>query len=168
MKSDIVNSLQKLNRLMQRYSSKVNPNSQGRAQGRVLRVVFENDGIIAKELAAILDIRPSSLTDKLDKLEEDGNLVRVRDRRDMRIVRIYITDRGKEVIARRAKEKGVVKKEFSDCLTQEEKDLFCNLCTKMSNSLKEIIQEEAERSNLVLLELKNKQSQQDDDISIIK
>ena len=156
MRRNVTDHIKRLTRVMQRYSSKVNPSSQGRAQGRVLRIIYENEGLCAKDLAAILDIRPSSFTDKLDKLEEDGNVQRVRNRNDMRIVQVYITEKGKEVLRNRMKQKGVVMSDYTDCLSDEENDLFCSFCDRLTNRMEEIVEEEVKKSNLIIMEIKNK------------
>ncbi|WP_027400396.1 MarR family transcriptional regulator [Anaerovorax odorimutans] len=141
-KNDVLESFQRLGRNIKRRIPPTMPNTHGRAQGKTLRLIEQNDGIRANELAILLDIRPSSLTQKLDKLEIDGNIKRIRDRRDARVVRIYITDEGREALEQRKKERQQIKQDFSDCLTEREKEIFCELCDRLSNNLERIREEE--------------------------
>ena len=166
MKKDVIDSFEKMKRQLQRYSARVNPQSQSRAQGKVLRVIYENDGIIAKDLAALLEVTPPGLSHKLEKLEEDGNIIRVRERKDLRIVKVFITRKGLETIAQRNREKGSGRSEFTDCLTESESALFCELCERMSARLEEIVLEEMKKTNLVLFELQKKKQTSSDDISM--
>ena len=152
MKNDILDSMKRLNRVIKRHESVMNPISYGRGQGRMLRLIMDKEGITARELALLMDIRPPSLTEKLDRLEADGNAMRVRDRNDMRVVRIYITDKGRESVERRATEKNTVSRDFADCLTKEEKKLFCNLTDRLIKRMEQItIEEQAEKDNIVLM-----------------
>ena len=150
MKNDILESIKKLNRGIKRQESIVNPGTRGRGQGKVLHIIMKNEGITAKELAMLLDIRPPSLTEKLDKLEADGNIVRTRDRRDMRVVHIFITEQGKEAVFRRAQEKNIMTREFSDCLSEEEKSLFCELCLRMSGNIEEMLKDKKEETDKLI------------------
>ena len=141
-KNEVLDAIQRLGRNIKRRSSVLTPDTHGRAQGKTLRLIEQNNGIRANELAEMLDIRPSSLTQKLDKLEEDGNIRCVRDRRDARVVRIYITDMGQEALEVREKEREQITRDFSDCLSEEEKEFFCALCDRLSDNLERIREEE--------------------------
>ena len=161
MKNDILDSIKRLNRATKRHAAVINPNSHGRGQGNTLRLVMENEGISSSELAFLLDIRPPSLTDKLDKLEADGNVVRLRDKRDMRIIRVYITEKGREVVIRREKEKALIRQDFSDCLSIEEKALFCSFCERLAISMEQFAKEERERrSNVIEMRLEEPKQQE--------
>ena len=154
MKTDVLDTIKRLNRVTKRYASVINPNSHGRGQGNVLRLTMENEGISSKELAFLLDIRPPSLTDKLDKLELDGNVIRVRDKRDMRVSRIYITEKGRAAVSRREQEKGIISRDFSDCFSKEEKQLFCSLCERLASEMEHLAEEErVQRNNVIEMRL---------------
>ncbi len=151
-KHDIQDAIQRLGRNIKRKSSPTMPDTYGRAQGKTLRLIERNDGIVANDLALLLDIRPSSLTQKLNMLEQDGNIMRVRDRRDARVVHIHITEQGREALEMRDKERDKIKRDFSDCLSEDEKEMFCVLCDRLSDSLEKIREEErAMHADIVML-----------------
>ena len=143
----MLDAIQRLSRNIKRRSSS-RGSAHGRAQGKTLRLIAQNDGIRANDLAKMLDIRPPSLTQKLNKLEEDGNIRRERDLRDARVIRLYITEIGKESLRRRDLERDRVTRDFCDCLTPEEKALFCRLCGRLSDNLEAICQQEKEMYEL--------------------
>lgn len=122
---------------MQRHSLDMNPLHNGRGQGSVLRLIYENEGLYAKELAEMLDIRPASLTNKLDQLEADGNIKRVRDPKDMRLIRLYMTEHGVQTLDTRKQLVANNKYDFVDCLTPQERELFDELCEKLINGMEE-------------------------------
>jgi DNA-binding MarR family transcriptional regulator len=63
----------------------------------VLGVLGHTDGGVShRELAAHLGVTPATLTPVVDALEEAGELTRERDPADRRVVRLTITERGRE------------------------------------------------------------------------
>jgi|GEM_PF-1541147 len=150
MKSDIFELIKKMNRMIKRLSAVTRKDNQNRGQGRTLHLIMENNGISPKELAGILDIRPSSLTVKLDKLEADGNIRRIRDRHDARIVRLYITNKGKESVAQRLKEKDN-RNDFFNGFSTEEKEIFCTLSEKFCAEIETMIKKAENKKNRAAL-----------------
>jgi DNA-binding MarR family transcriptional regulator len=75
----------------------------------LLRLREANDETLsAGALADMLDLSPSAMTNRLDRLEEDGLVKRARDTEDRRSVNVSLTPRGEEVVGqaveRQAKE----------------------------------------------------------------
>lgn len=66
------------------------------SQSRVLAVIKKHGSITQGELSEILDIRPSSTSELLNKLETKGLIERKPDEKDGRINRITLTDKGLE------------------------------------------------------------------------
>ncbi len=62
----------------------------------VLGALIEHDGCSHRDLAGRLRLAPATLTPVLDSLEAAGALIRVRDGVDRRVVRVSITDPGRE------------------------------------------------------------------------
>ncbi len=62
----------------------------------VLGALVEHDGCSHRDLAGRLRLAPATLTPVLDSLEAAGALTRVRDGVDRRVVRVSITDSGRE------------------------------------------------------------------------
>ncbi|WP_214370974.1 MarR family winged helix-turn-helix transcriptional regulator [Pseudonocardia sp. H11422] len=62
----------------------------------VLGVLAHRDGLSHRELAGRLGVTPATLTPVVDVLEDAGELRRDRDRADRRIVRLFITQAGRD------------------------------------------------------------------------
>jgi DNA-binding MarR family transcriptional regulator len=75
-------------RKLEEHEIEINP-----AQGRIMFVLWENDGIAINELAKKTSLAKSTLTSMLDRLEEAGHLVRVRSEEDRRKVLIERTEK---------------------------------------------------------------------------
>jgi DNA-binding MarR family transcriptional regulator len=75
-------------RKLKEYQVEINP-----AQGRIMFVLWRNDGIPLSELAKETSLGKSTLTSMLDRLEESGYVARVRSQKDRREVLIKRTEK---------------------------------------------------------------------------
>ena len=66
-----------------------------RGQGRILRLLNLSDGLAQRDVAQLLDIRPQSLGELLNKLETGGFVERRSDEMDKRVQRVYLTAEGR-------------------------------------------------------------------------
>lgn len=62
------------------------------AQGRILFVLWERDGIAISELSVQTGLAKTTLTSMLDRLEASGHIMRLFDPKDRRKVVIRLTD----------------------------------------------------------------------------
>ena len=139
---DIAEAIKYLNRMLRRRGAVLNSQSYGRGHGRLLRLIAEKDGITNKELAEAMNIRPPSLTKKLAILEKDGNIYRLRDERDKRLVRIHISEQGKQTLEKRRQEELTLNKQFYACLSEEEQAVFYHLCYRMIADMEKQLKKE--------------------------
>lgn len=65
-------------------------------QANLLSVIKENDGFTQNELADILGVKSSSMSERLNKLENLGYIMRTIDESNLRCKRIYITTEGRK------------------------------------------------------------------------
>lgn len=79
-------------KLKQNSIEEINP-----AQGRIMVVLWQQDGISIQELARITSLGKSTLTSMLDRLEEAGYIQRVPCAQDRRKILIYVTQRDQKV-----------------------------------------------------------------------
>jgi len=67
------------------------------AQGRLLYVLWQEDGIPIVELAQKTGLAKTTLTSMLDRMESAGLIVRVLDKTDRRQTRIALTEEAREL-----------------------------------------------------------------------
>jgi MarR family transcriptional regulator, organic hydroperoxide resistance regulator len=67
-----------------------------RSQASVLCKLYAQNGLTQSEIAQQLSIQGATLTDMLQRMEEAGSVTRRRDAEDNRLVRVYLTDMGRE------------------------------------------------------------------------
>lgn len=106
------------------------------ARERVLRLIREEDGISQRKLAALLSIRPQSLSELLAKLEKDGYITRRQNPDDKREIFVELTESGEQ----RAKEVETVREQqavnFFSALSTEEQEKLSELLDKLLQSRK--------------------------------
>ncbi|NLL38673.1 MAG: winged helix-turn-helix transcriptional regulator [Clostridiales bacterium] len=131
----ITEAVMRLDRVLRRRPPfvPVKPRVSHRAM-RLLQIVSHNEGITSRELAEQLDIRPSSLTEMLGRLESDNLISRERDSQDLRVWRISLTEDGKKLLEKAA-EPWKAQDDFSDILSEDEIKTFLELCHKLSDGL---------------------------------
>ena len=61
-----------------------------------LKILVAEDDVTAGRLAEVLDIKPSSVTQIIKKLEEAGTVMREKSATDSRVTLVKITDKGRE------------------------------------------------------------------------
>ncbi|MCL2136159.1 MAG: MarR family transcriptional regulator [Coriobacteriia bacterium] len=104
-----------------------------RGQGRLLFMLSQHDGVFIKDIVEAFDIRPSSASELVAKLEKQG-LVRVEsDDEDKRARKVFLTDEGK-VLADQMKPEH---DDLFDGLSEEEQTQLLGLLKKMNTSLTE-------------------------------
>src|SRR5262245_5102935 len=67
-----------------------------RAQAFLLCRLFEQDGMSQSEIADQLSVQGATITNMLQRMEESGLVIRRRDTDDNRLVRVYLTDAGRD------------------------------------------------------------------------
>lgn len=107
----------------------------GRGVFRLLSLIRETPGISTRELAEGLDVRPSSLNEKLARLEEAEILRRVRDAEDQRVFLLELLPKGEAHL----EEIRAVRKDMNEALggilTEEEASQLTGLLHKLAEGL---------------------------------
>lgn len=67
------------------------------AQGRILYVLWQEDGIPIVELSQKTGLAKTTLTSMLDRMESTNLIVRVFDKTDRRQIRIVLTEKAREL-----------------------------------------------------------------------
>lgn len=67
-----------------------------RGQAVLLCAVVKLDGMTQSELAERLAVQGATVTNMLQRMEESGLVVRRRDADDNRLVRVYVTESGRQ------------------------------------------------------------------------
>lgn len=105
------------------------------AQINILEIINNNPGIIQKEIASIINIKASSMTELVSKLKSKDLIYRKKDDMDLRIIRLFITDKGKEELKNITKIRDENEKSIFKSLNEDEKENLYFLLKKINESL---------------------------------
>jgi len=118
-------------KILARYElSKISP-----AQGRILFVLWNKDGISIQELAQKTSLGKSTLTSMLDRLEQGGFVKRVPSKEDRRAILIKLTEKDRkcrDLYTKITKEKAAV---FYEGFTSKEIDAFEHYLQRVFDNL---------------------------------
>ena len=106
-----------------------------RGQERVLTMVSMKEGINQKDLAFLLGIRPQTLGEMLQKLEERGMVERKKSEADGRVIEVTLTDKGRERAAEIAECRAVAAADMFAVLTEGEKEQLGAILDKLAGEL---------------------------------
>ena len=84
-------------RLLNKFLAQKNITAFNGEQGRILHVLWENDGISNRELSKKSGLAMSSLTTMIERMEEKKLLERRVDENDKRKILIFLTDYAKSL-----------------------------------------------------------------------
>jgi DNA-binding MarR family transcriptional regulator len=126
-----VMNMQTINRYLRTMASNQSENPVTRVQWLLLRHLQRNDSCSIGELAEHLDVRSSTMSQMVDRLEKNGIVYRASNQKDARIKTVILSEKGKEII----QEREMI---WVDSLAQpfqnfstEEKETLLNLMDKL-------------------------------------
>lgn len=135
---------QVVNLISRFVESKANEEGVTFVQGRFLHYISskKQGSICQKDIEKEFDIRRSSATEMLQKLEKNGLIERIEDDKDKRSKRIHITDKGREI------EKTIFgficefEKQIKKGISSEEINVFFEVISKIKLNLENVFKEE--------------------------
>ena len=119
-------------RILKEYGIEINS-----AQGRVMFALWQGDGISINELAKKTQLKKSTLTSMLDRLENMGYVRRQRCRKDRRKILIKRTNKDKNLENRYVELSGEITKLFYKGFSKSETDRFEDDLAKILENLTE-------------------------------
>lgn len=107
---------------------------RGPGQGRIMGMIARHEPISQKELLDMADIRPSSLSEILGKIEGEGYIRRQKDEEDKRSVVISMTDEGRGIVEQTMTARRDYAQSLFSCLSLEEQEQLVQLLEKLAAS----------------------------------
>jgi len=129
-------------RTLKEYNIEINS-----AQGRIMFALWQADGISINELAKKTQLKKSTLTSMLDRLENMGYVRRQRSKKDRRIILIKRTNKDKNLESRYVELSQEITKLFYKGFSKNEIDRFENDLAKILDNLTAFEKEQSGRSN---------------------
>ena len=84
-------------RLFDRMLAEADVDAFNGAQGRILYILWQGDGLTISQISAQTSLANTTLTSKLDRMEQSGLIVRSPSPSDRRALLIHLTDKAKSL-----------------------------------------------------------------------
>lgn len=101
----------------------------------ILTAINSMNGCTQKELGIIFQYKPASITDALKRLEKADLIQRKHDENDLRIVRVYITEKGREQLDKSSEAQKNLESICYEGFSDEEKEQYICLTNKIIKNL---------------------------------
>lgn len=114
-------------------------------QPPMLFILSKKDGLSQRELADLLNIKPSTITVMLKRMEKANLVTRRQDKEDQRVSRVYITEEGLRLCKKASEVMNRIENEFFGNFTTEESLILRRLFLQMKDNL--IVATDTEKIN---------------------
>lgn len=109
------------------------------AKGNILNYILlesEKHNVYQKDIEKEFGLRPSTATEVLKNLEEEGLIVRIQDQADGRYKKIVFTEKAEKIRSTLRREIEQTEGLLLQGITPEEQEIFMNITEKMLENLK--------------------------------
>ncbi|MFB5265629.1 MarR family winged helix-turn-helix transcriptional regulator [Paenibacillus enshidis] len=133
---DIRQSLDRISSQMRRhYSESLRELNLYVGQDNLLYRLWLGDGVTQMQLCEHLKCEPPTVTNMVKSLEQNGFIYRKRDKQDARVMRIYLTDKGKELEVPVGVKWRAQQEKLLHSISMEERLILRQLMQKMEDNL---------------------------------
>lgn len=107
-----------------------------RGQHRILFILWKKDGVTQKEIVEELSLAPATITDAVQRMEKIGLIERRNDGEDQRVIRVYLTESGRQFQKEVDETFNNLEEEIFKNFTFEEKIILRRLFIQIRDNLK--------------------------------
>lgn len=112
-------------------------------QPPILFMLWDKDGRSQKEIVERLKVKPATVTVMLKRMEKAGWLERRTDSIDLRVSRVYLTEKGRNIQSQVERAIQQLEEEFLTGFTQEERILLRRFLLHMKENLLQVCRPES-------------------------
>lgn len=116
-----------------------------RGQSPILMLLYKNDGMSQKEMARALNLSPATMTVTLKRMEKAGLVLREMDEHDQRILRVHLSEKGREMCETGESRIGVVTAELLEGFTLEEQQQLNEYLGRIARNMERVVEKEPEQ-----------------------
>ena len=136
-------------RLIRMYYSRIQSQlaevGLSRGQPPILMLLYKNDGMSQKEMARALNLSPATMTVTLKRMEKAGLVLREMDEHDQRILRVHLSEKGREMCETGESRIGVVTAELLEGFTLEEQQQLNEYLGRIARNMERVVEKEPEQ-----------------------
>ena len=116
-----------------------------RGQPPILMLLYKNDGMSQKEMARALNLSPATMTVTLKRMEKAGLVLREMDEHDQRILRVHLSEKGREMCETGESRIGVVTAELLEGFTLEGQQQLNEYLGRIARNMERVVEKEPEQ-----------------------
>ena len=116
-----------------------------RGQPPILMLLYKNDGMSQKEMARALNLSPATMTVTLKRMEKAGLVLREMDEHDQRILRVHLSEKGREMCETGESRICVVTAELLEGFTLEEQQQLNEYLGRIARNMERVVEKEPEQ-----------------------
>ena len=116
-----------------------------RGQPPILMLLYKNDGMSQQEMARAVNLSPATMTVTLKRMEKAGLVLREMDEHDQRILRVHLSEKGREMCETGESRIGVVTAELLEGFTLEEQQQLNEYLGRIARNMERVVEKEPEQ-----------------------
>ena len=111
-----------------------------RGQPPILGLLHQHDGMSQKEMARALNLSPATMTVTLKRMEKAGLVRREMDEHDQRILRVHLSEQGKQMWIKSSEELRSVTEELMEGITPEERKQMQGYLRRIARNMERAVE----------------------------
>lgn len=117
------------------FNNRLEDHGITRVQWIALYYIGMNEGITQKDLSDKMDLKESTVVRLIDRMEKEGVIERIKDNKDRRISKLYLTSHGKEKREKVLPIGESFSNEAVEGISEEHLDIFKEVLSKVVSNL---------------------------------
>ena len=111
-----------------------------RGQPPIMGLLYQHDGMSQKEMAGALNLSPATMTVTLKRMEKAGLVRREMDEHDQRILRVHLSEQGRQMWLKSADQIRAVTEELMEGFTPEEERQMREYLYRIARNMKRAVE----------------------------
>lgn len=106
-------------------------------QNHMLSFLYKHEGQSQKQIADMINIKPSTVTIMIKKMEKANLVKRIPDEMDQRVIRVYLSDEGRIICEKLLEVNNQIQEECLKDFDEKEIEELHKLLSKVKNNLEQ-------------------------------
>ena len=111
-----------------------------RGQPPILGLLYQHDGMSQKEMAGALNLSPATMTVTLKRMEKAGLVRREMDEHDQRILRVHLSEQGRQMWLNSTEQIRAVTEELMEGFSAEERQQMHDYLLRVAKNMERAVE----------------------------
>jgi len=120
-----------------------------RGQAPIMGLLNQYDGMSQKQMADALNLSPATMTVTLKRMEKAGLIVREMDGKDQRVLRVHLSDEGREMCKKGQEQCAIVSDELLEGFTAQEEAQLREYLERIARNMEAVVRRDVEADTFV-------------------